>query len=115
MFEFQNLTVYQKSKQFHITCKHIVSTINTEQYVNDQLGHASYNIVLNIAEGSARVSYNEKKTHFTTARGSVFECVAILDLLKDEELIDEDAYFNQISLASEVSKLLYSMIKNLPE
>jgi hypothetical protein len=34
-------------------------------------------------------------------------------LLRDEKLIEDDVYNNQIALASEISKLLYTMIKNL--
>jgi four helix bundle protein len=113
MFEFQKLTVYLKAKQFHISCKAILSKTKTEKHVNDQLSRASYSIVLNIAEGSAKTSKADRKNYFTTARGSTFECVAVLDLLKDEQLIDEETYNVQVSLAAEISKLLYTMIKNL--
>jgi four helix bundle protein len=113
MFEFQKLTVYLKAKSFHIACKTIISRCKLEKYVNDQLGRASYSIVLNIAEGSAKTSNADRRNYFTTARGSTFECVAVLDLLRDEKLIEDDVYNNQIALASEISKLLYTMIKNL--
>jgi hypothetical protein len=39
--------------------------------------------------------------------------VAVLDVLKDENLIDEETYQAQTLLANEISKLLYTMIKNL--
>jgi four helix bundle protein len=113
MFEFQKLTVYLKAKSFHITCKAILSKTKTEKYVNDQFRRASYSIVLNIAEGSAKTSNADRRNYFTTSRGSTFECVAVLDLLRDEKLIEDDVYNNQIALASEISKLLYTMIKNL--
>jgi four helix bundle protein len=113
MFDFQKLTVYLKAKTFHIACKTIMSRCKLEKYVNDQLGRASYSIVLNIAEGSAKTSNADRKNYFTTARGSTFECVAVLDLLKDEHIIDEETYQIQISLANEISKLLYTIIKNL--
>jgi len=55
------------------------------KYVIDQLGRASFSIVLNIAEGSGKASLNDRKNYFTIARGSVFECVAVIDILKDEK------------------------------
>jgi four helix bundle protein len=110
MFPLQELTVYQKSKVFHIECKKVLGKIKTEKYVTDQLGRASYSIVLNIAEGSSKTSKADRKNYFTTARGSTFECVAVLDLLKDENLIDEETYNTQITSAEEISKLLYTMI-----
>ncbi|MBK6331410.1 MAG: four helix bundle protein [Bacteroidetes bacterium] len=42
-------------------------------------------MVLNIAEGSGKASLNDRKNYFTIARGSVFECVAVNDILKDEK------------------------------
>jgi four helix bundle protein len=51
----------------------------------------------------------------TTARGSTFECVAVLDLLQDEQLINAEIYEQQIKLADELSRLLYAMIKNLAQ
>jgi four helix bundle protein len=113
MFPFQELVVYQKSKTFHLANKKMLHVLKPEKYVNDQLGRASYSIVLNIAEGSAKTSHADRRNYFTTARGSTFECVAVLDLLKDEQLIDEETYTIQVSLAGEISKLLYTMIKNL--
>jgi four helix bundle protein len=91
----------------------MLHVLKLEKYVNDQLGRASYGIVLNVAEGSAKTSKADRRNYFTTARGSTFECVAVLDLLKDEQLIDDETYNIQISLAAEISKLLYAMIKNL--
>jgi four helix bundle protein len=114
MFPFQNLVVYQKSKTFHITCKSILKNTKVEKYVNDQLGRASYSIVLNIAEGSAKTSVKDRRNYFT-ARGSVFECVAALDLLKEELLIEDEPYVAILALADELSRLLYTMIKNLSD
>lgn len=113
MFDFQKLEVYKKSKSFHIDCKNILSKQKTEKYVNDQLSRASYSIVLNIAEGSAKSSKADRKNYFTTARGSTFECVAILDILHEEKLLNDTEFNTQIQLADEISRILYTMIKNL--
>ena len=112
-FDFQKLAVYQKAKTFHIDCKHILKSIKSDKYVNDQLGRASYSIVLNIAEGSAKTSHADRRNYFTTARASLFECVACLDLLKDENLILEEKYNALLDLSDKISRLLYAMIKNL--
>jgi four helix bundle protein len=112
MFSFQKLEVYQKSKRFHFNCKQLIST-KKESYVRDQLGRASYSIVLNIAEGSGKFSNPDRRNFFVIARGSVFECVAVIDLLKDEGFIDEEKYLFLLSEAEEISKILYAMIKTL--
>jgi four helix bundle protein len=45
----------------------------------------------------------------------LFECVACLDLLKDENLILEEKYNALLDLSDEISRLLYAMIKNLTQ
>ncbi|MDZ4663957.1 MAG: four helix bundle protein [Bacteroidota bacterium] len=43
--------------------------------------------MLNIAEGSSRFSKADRRNFFVIARGSVFECVAIFDFMKEEQLL----------------------------
>ena len=112
-FDFQKLEVYRKSCDFHIACKSILQSISVEKYVNDQLGRASYSVVLNIAEGSAKQTKPDRKNFFTISRGSVFECAAILDILRKEEKINDQDYLGAIKLADEISRILFTMIKNL--
>ena len=50
--------------------------------IADQLRRASESIPLNIAEGSARYTRADKVNFFRVARGSVFECAAIVDVLR---------------------------------
>ena len=79
----------------------------------DQLGRASFSVPLNIAEGSGKFSKADRKNYFTTARASVFECAAVLDILKDETKISESDMEKMLKDADELSRILYSMIKNL--
>jgi four helix bundle protein len=113
MFDFQNLIVYKKAKRFHRECKGFITNNKLDRYVRDQLGRASFSIVLNIAEGSSKFSNAHRKTYFVAARGSVFECVAILDLLQEDNTMDSDDFNNYLTKADELSRILYSMIKNL--
>ena len=113
MFDFQKLEVYIKAREFHISCKAILSKTKYERYVKDQLSRASYSVVLNIAEGSAKQTKPDRKNFFTTSRGSVFECVAILDILYHENNISENDFIHSLKLADEISRILFTMIKNL--
>ncbi|MDP3558117.1 MAG: four helix bundle protein [Bacteroidota bacterium] len=113
MFEFQNLEVYKKSKVFHLDCKSIILTKKLDSYVKDQLGRASFSIALNIAEGSGKFSKPDRKNYFVTSRGSVFECVAILDILCEQAIISKEEFESLMTKADELSRILYAMIKNL--
>ena len=113
MFDFQNLAVYKKAKLFHVNCKKIILEKKLDRYVVDQLGRSSFSVPLNIAEGSGKFSKADRKNYFTTARASLFECVAILDILKDDNKISASELETMLKDADELSRILYSMIKNL--
>lgn len=114
-FDFQKLEVYIKARDFHISCKSILNKNKHERYVKDQLGRASYSVVLNIAEGSAKQSKPDRKNFFTIASGSIFECVAILDILHQENNINEADFIYSMNLADQISRILFTMIKNLSQ
>lgn len=113
MFDFQNLAVYKKAKLFHVNCKKIIFEKKLERFVVDQLGRASFSVPLNIAEGSGKFSKAARKNYFTIARASLFECVAILDILNDEGKLSESELNGMLKEADELSRILYAMIKNL--
>lgn len=113
MFDFQKLDVYQKSKRFYIDTKAIISESKLDNYIKDQLSRAAFSVPLNLAEGSGKFSKADRKNYYTTARASLYECIAILDILNDEKKISESFYQSQLSMADELSRILYTMIQNL--
>ena len=52
--------------------------------LSDQLDRASLSVALNIAEGAGRSTPRDQARHYAIARGSAFECLAVLDLLELE-------------------------------
>jgi four helix bundle protein len=112
-FEFQNLTIYKKAKDFHYATKAITTQKKLQSYEKDQLSRASFSIVLNVAEGSGRFSNKDRRNFFVITRSSVFECVAILDVLKENLVISPEEFDELEIKADELSRILYAMIKNL--
>jgi four helix bundle protein len=110
MFDFQKLEVYRKSKAFHLECKNIIINNKLDRYVNDQFGRASLSIVLNIAEGSGKFSKRDRRNYFIISRGSVFECVAIIEILSDQGIIDELELKNLMLQADELSRILFAIV-----
>jgi four helix bundle protein len=113
MWDFQKLDVYQKSKSF---CKKITAILNEKSFdrvTNDQLRRASFSIMLNIAEGTSRFSNKDRKNFMVVARGSAFECAAILEYLYEVAEISKDSYSNYIENLEEISKMLYGLIRGL--
>lgn len=112
-FDFRNLEVYKKAKEFHLSCMELLDGSKPPAYVKDQLGRASMSIVLNIAEGSGKFSKPDRRSFYVIARASVFECVAIFDVLHDLRSINTDLFQTVLKKAEELSKMLFAMIKNL--
>ena len=90
MFDFEKLDVYQKAKTFNSQVyRHIQSSKIIDPTTKNQLRRASLSIMLNIAEGSSRFSKPDRRNFYVIARGSAFECVAIFDFMKEQELLSE--------------------------
>ena len=113
MFDFCKLDVYQKAKGFCILTHKLISSDNYDRTTNDQLRRSSFSIMLNIAEGSSRFSIKDRKNFLVVARGSAFECAAIIEYLHEVSEINKDAYDNYLNCLEEISKMLFGLIKNL--
>jgi four helix bundle protein len=113
MFDFCKLDVYQKAKTFCILMHKLISNRSFDRTTNDQLRRASFSIMLNIAEGSSRFSNKDRKNFMVVARGSAFECAAIIEYLYEVAEIDKDAYVNSLNSLEEISKMLFGLIRGL--
>ena len=113
MFDFEKLVVYKKAKAFNTSIRLFLKESKLDPNTNDQLRRASFSVVLNLAEGSGRFSKADRRNFFVIARSSIFECIAILDILKDEEVLSLELYNSFYFSAEEISKIIFAMIKNL--
>ena len=81
--------------------------------IKDQWKRASLSIMLNLAEGTGRMSVQDKKHFYTIARGSVFECAAILDLLHEMKTVEEAIYTELYAGYEQCSKMLLAMYRSM--
>ena len=113
MFDFQKLLVYTKAKSFSNEVIVLLSDSSFDKVVIDQFKRASLSIMLNIAEGSSRFSTRDKRHFMVIARGSAFECVAILEFLYETGKIDISTNQRLFNELEEISKMLFALIKAL--
>jgi four helix bundle protein len=113
MFDFQKLEVYKKAKRFHTDCLSFLKSDSFHRSTEDQLTRASFSVALNIAEGAGRYSRADRRNFFVIARASIYECVAIIDILKDNTVIPDNVLLPLLQAADELSRMLFAMIKNL--
>ena len=113
MFDFEKLSVYRKAKDYNKRIHHFLLENKLDRTTADQLRRASFSIMLNIAEGTGRFTNPDKRKFYVIARGSVFECVAIFDYLRDVGLLDEASFTSFYKGLDELSRMLFGMVKNL--
>ncbi|MFH1710561.1 MAG: four helix bundle protein [bacterium] len=113
MFDFEKFEVYKKAKQITKETSDLLTSLKgANSRIIDQLQRASLSITLNIAEGAGRYSKADKKNFYIIARGSVFECVAIFDIICDMGLISElqkAAFYERFE---ELSKMISGLINS---
>ena len=114
MFDFEKLIVYQKAKAARkATYDLLARKSKLDRTISDQLNRAIMAIILNVAEGTGKSSKADKRNFFTIARGSVYEVVAIIDILSDDEIINKDEHNQLYLIYEEISKMLLGLINSL--
>jgi four helix bundle protein len=113
MFDFEKLELYQVIKQLNLKVLKLLKELKSDPYLIDQWKRATLSAMLNLAEGTGRMNKNDKKHFYTIARGSVFESVAILDLLHAMEEIPESRYQEVYSGYEQASKMLLAMYRSM--
>jgi four helix bundle protein len=113
-FMFENLEVYQKSVDLAERVMNLTDEFPKGYYfLTDQLNRASLSIATNIAEGNGRFTKKDRRNFFIIARGSVQECVPLLEIAKRKQLISDvtlSEMFNQLEV---ISKMISGLIKGL--
>jgi four helix bundle protein len=113
MFDFEKLELYQIArKQNKVVLQLIFADKVLDPYLKDQWKRASMSMVLNLTEGAGRITDSDKKHFFTMARGSVFECTALLQLALDLEKIDQKTYQGLYDTYEQISKMLLGMYRS---
>jgi len=116
MFAFEDLLVWQKAIDF---AEVVIKTIDEFEAprkhfrIIEQLEAASISISSNIAEGKGRFSKNEFVHYLYIARGSLFETVSLLILIRRLAWISESKLSELKLLGEEIAKMINSLIKSV--
>lgn len=114
MFDFEKLEVYQRIRAQNKKLIPFTFTLGiNEGYLKDQLGRAGLSVLLNLSEGTGRMSDADKKQFYIRSRSSVFECVSIIQTLMDLNKMEKDFYEDLYNEYEGISKMLLGMIRSL--
>ena len=113
-FLIEKLRVYQISLQFADDIRILfLKPTNGGGLIADQFRRASMSIPLNLAEGSGRWHPNDKKQFYWIARGSVNECVPLLRLAVNQNLISGKEYARLRGSLDLIGKMITNLISSV--
>lgn len=115
-FAFEKLQVYQKAVAFADT----VCTLTKDFprgyfFLADQVNRAALSIAANIAEGNGRFTKADRKNFFGITRGSVQECVPLLELASRQKLIEPSNHQQMNAALEEIARMLSGLINGLEQ
>lgn len=114
MFKFEELRVYQEGLKFVDLIYLLTSKWPKDEIfgLSSQVRRAAVSIVLNTAEGTSRTKKDFR--HFLDlARGSCYECVAIISIAKDRKYITEKESGELYEFSDKLSKMLSALKTSL--
>ena len=94
-----NFRTYQLAKDYYHRCQ----GLNLRPPMKDQFDRAILSVVLNLAEGSGKLTKKERRNFYGISLGSLRETQAILDLLNQTELY---------AIGNHLGASLYRLIQN---
>jgi len=113
-FTFEKLVVYQKAIAFADTICTLTRDLPRGYFfLADQLNRAALSIAANIAEGNGRFTRADRRNFFGVARGSVQECVPLLELAARQGLLKPDRHAQFKADLEEIGGMLSGLISGL--
>ena len=95
----KNFRTYQLAKAFYHECEHL----KFKAPMKDQFERALLSVVLNLAEGSGKLTSKDRRHFFSIAMGSLREVQALLDLTQNQIQLDH---------SDPLAASLYRLIQN---
>jgi len=113
-FMFEKLEVYQKAVDLADRIAAFTEGFQRGYwFLRDQLNRAALSIAANTAEGNGRFTKADRKHFFAIARGSMQECVPLLELTKRRGLLNGQPHHELKSALEEIAKMLSGLIAGL--
>jgi len=108
-FHHEKLNVYQRAIEFAAWSEELLQSIQQKAAAKEHLGRSSMSVPINIAEGNAKWSPDERAYYIETAIGSALECAACLDVLGVKELVTVGQRDDGKSQLHAVVSMLYGL------
>jgi four helix bundle protein len=110
-FDFKRLDVYQAAVSHFGWCSDMAGRLPADRKeLVWQMLRSALSVMLNIGEAGGRGTPGEAGQYLRVARGSAYECAALLDGLAAAGLLDDADYNAQEELLARIGSMLTVMI-----
>ena len=113
-FRFEDLRVYAKATDYAtwVTAQMGAPRTDSEKTLVNSFCHSSYDIALNIAEGSSR-SKSQFDHYLKIAKTAIRECVVYSEVAHNLEMMNEEQYQQSREFLMELTRMLGALIISL--
>jgi four helix bundle protein len=113
-FDFEKLEVYQEAVELATELYDLTKKFPPDEVfgLTAQLRRAGVSVALNIAEGSGRLK-KEFRRFFRTARTSMYECIAILQISLQQKYCSAEEYAQLYAKGDRLAKRINALIKSI--
>lgn len=112
-FTYEKLDVWNKAIDFGM--KVIALTVDKTEDRNAAVLNAAYKSALHtstaIAKGKGYASKNDFAQHLYLSRGSIYETMTLMEILKREQVISESQYAEFETMGNQVAAMVSGLIK----
>ena len=113
-FMFESLSVYQKAVDFADQIAGLTASFPRGYYfLTDQLNRAALSVATNLAEGNGRFTKADRRNFFTIARGSVQECVPLIEVARRRGFLTDPISPELRHKLEEISRMLSGLINGV--
>jgi four helix bundle protein len=111
--DHERLDVYDLALEFLVLANGIIEGLpRGRSHLADQFTRASLSIVLNLAEGAAKL---DKRRYYVTARGSATESAALLDVCERLKVLDEAGHRAAKGMLVRIVSMLIKLAQSCEE
>jgi len=112
MFKFENLEVWHRAVALYEEIANLSKGIDQrDQFsLGEQIRRAALSVSTNIAEGTGREGEKESKYFFNIAKGSVYEVVSLLYIVKSRGYIASKEYTALYERCDELARMLSGLL-----
>jgi len=112
MLSYQKLDAYRVSIEFLAFSRSVRQSLSKgNSDLADQLRRSAQSVPQNIAEAVGKTSRADRAKYYAIARGSAMESGAHLEIMRIEELVDEQTFVSGMELLERIVAMLTKLLQ----